>query len=332
MILLKINRSFRTIFLITLSIFTLSKCISDERDTQRKKVSYNDYSGSETCRNCHSRIYEYHVNTGHYLSSQPASDENILGSFEPGRNGFLINALEKVAMEKRTEGNFQVQYVLEKEKQKSKFDITVGSGKKGQSFLSWKYSSLIQMPITYFTPANTWSTSPGFNPRKIAFNRVVTSRCLECHSTYFQKTSDKDKHPEEFDKKNIVYGVDCEKCHGPGKEHVAFHVSNPGIREAKFIVNPGKLPRQRKLDLCALCHNGKLTKTAPSFSFQAGDSLLDFFEYSNIPLQGFEIDVHGNQLGMLSESKCYITSNMTCQSCHNVHENEVGKTLLFSQR
>ena len=66
------------------------------------------------------------------------------------------------------------------------------------------------------------------------------------------------------------------KCHGPGKEHVKFHQSNPDIKEAKYIVNTGKLSRQIQLDLCALCHKGGLNKTTPSFSFKAGERLGDF--------------------------------------------------------
>lgn len=330
----KINCSFITIFIISFSLFIFSKCISEQDQSPKKVkvVKYGDFAGSESCGGCHKNIYESHINTGHYNTSQPALKKQILGSFEPGQNTFSFNAMEKVAMEKRGDGYYQVEYLMNEEKRKSKFDITVGSGKKGQSYLSWKSNILIQMPVTYFTPESTWSGSPGFNPQKIAFNRVVTSRCLECHSTYFETISDTDKHPEEFDKKNIIYGVDCEKCHGPAKEHVNFHLKNPSVKEAKYIVNTGKLPRQLQLDLCGLCHSGRLIKTRPSFSFQAGDSLLDFFTQPNTPAQVGGIDVHGNQLGMLSQSKCFISSGMTCQSCHNVHEKEQNKPELFSQR
>lgn len=329
----KINRSAITTLIIIFSVFILSKCISDQDKSQGdKEVSYGDFAGYETCISCHKNIYGDHIKTGHYQTSQRSSGDQILGSFEPGRNTFSFSALGKVAMEKREDGYYQVGYLMDKERSKSKFDITIGSGKKGQSYLSWKNNSLIQMPVTYFTPESTWSSSPGFHPQKIAFNRVITSRCLECHSTYFKTISGKDKHPEEFDKKNIIYGIDCEKCHGPAKEHVNFHLENPGKKEAKYIVNTGKMSRQLQLDLCGLCHGGRLSKTKPSFSFQAGDSLSDFFTQSNVPAMIGGIDVHGNQLGMLSQSKCFITSDMTCQSCHSAHEKEQGRIEVFSQR
>lgn len=330
----KINRSAITMLVIICSVFTLTKCISeqDKEPKQDKKSSYGDFAGSAACISCHKNIYEDHITTVHHRTSQPASEKSIHGSFEQGQNTFAFHPLGKVAMEKREDGYYQVEYLVGEEKRKSKFDITVGSGKKGQSYLSWKNNSLIQMPVTYFTPDSTWSSSPGFHPRKIVFNRVVTSRCLECHSTYFQTISAKDKHPEEFDKKNIIYGVDCERCHGLGKEHVSFHTNNPDVKQAKYIVNTGKLSRQKNLDLCALCHGGKLNKIGSSFSFQAGDKLTDFFERPDASIPGYGMDVHGNQLGMLSQSKCFISSDMTCQSCHNVHKKEQGKPEVFSQR
>jgi hypothetical protein len=328
----KINRSFFVIIAIGSIVIVLSKCVSEENSETDKKISYGDFAGSETCRSCHKNIYEDHINTGHYKTSQPAVEKQIMGSFEPGKNSFSFDPFSKVTMEKREDGYYQVEYEMEKEMRKNKFDISVGSGKKGQSFLSWKNNSLIQLPVTYFTPDSTWSSSPGFNPRKIVFNRVVTSRCLECHSTYFQKVSDEKKHPEEFDRKNIIYRVDCEKCHGPGKEHVNFHTTKPEVKEAKHIINTGELSRQKNLDLCALCHSGKLDKIKPSFTFRPGDNLEDFFERPEIPFQGYEMDVHGNQLGMLSQSKCFTSSDMTCLSCHNVHKKEQDKPEIFSQR
>jgi len=241
----KINRSLIIILIIGYSVATFSRCISeqDNKSKDRNNVKYGDFAGSASCSSCHKNIYEDHISTGHYKTSQPALGKQILGSFEPGHNTLSFNSLGKVSMEKREDGYYQVEYLMGQEKRKSKFDITIGSGKKGQSYLSWKNNSLIQMPVTFFTPESTWSSSPGFNPQKIAFNRVVTSRCLECHSTYFQTISPEEKHPEEFDKKSILYGIDCEKCHGPAKEHINFHVQNPEIKQAKYIVNTGKLPR-----------------------------------------------------------------------------------------
>lgn len=290
------------------------------------------FAGSNVCATCHKDIYDKHIYTEHHLTSAPASEKNILGSFEPEKNVFPFDPFTNVTMEKRDSGLFQVEYSRGQEVRTGRFDITVGSGRKGQSYLNWIGNRLVQLPITFFTPAEQWSNSPGYDPNQPMFYRPITSRCLECHTTYVEKTSDSKKEPEDFDHNNIIYAVDCEKCHGPAAQHVEFQSKNPAIKEARYIVNPGKLPRERLLDLCALCHGGHMMKTKPSFSFQAGDTLANYFTFAPPEPNINNIDVHGNQLGLLELSKCFTVGKVTCLNCHNTHENENGKLAVFSQR
>ncbi len=304
----------------------------EEKKDKGKTLAEEGFVGSAACASCHKDIAESHIHTAHYQTSQEASKESIKGSFEDGKNKYYYNKSVFVAMEKRDSGFYQVEYFKETEKKARRFDIVVGSGTKGQSFLNWRNENLFQLPITYFSAANEWSNSPGF-PDKIVFNRVITSRCLECHTTFAKTISEEKKEPERFDKNKIIYGVDCEKCHGPAAKHVQFMAQNPGDTIGKFIVNPAKLSRQQNLDLCALCHGGRLQKTDPSFSFIAGDALSDHFKVDTTTPDPEKIDVHGNQYGLLRASKCFILSEtMTCNSCHSPHANEKGNKVLFSQR
>ena len=235
-------------------------------------------------------------------------------------------------MEKREDGFYQVEYFRETEKKAHRFDIVIGSGTMGQSYLYWMNNHLFQLPITYFTAANAWSNSPGF-PDKVLFNRIITSRCMECHTTFAKPISEPDKDPEEFANDKIIFGVDCEKCHGPAQKHVEFHTQNPSQLIAKYIINPAKLTKQQNLDLCASCHGGRLQKIKPSFEFTVGNNLADYFKLDTSAPDPKNIDVHGNQYGLLRASKCFRMSNtMTCITCHNAHENEKGKITLFSQR
>jgi len=338
----KISTSTVIITVIVIIVFLLTRCVNDDSGNKEKKVSGNKerrddkdfrkFAGSAVCANCHKDIYEKHIHTEHHLTSAPTTGKNILGSFENGKNVFLFDPLTNVTMEKRDSGFYQVEYGNGVEIRKGRFDIVIGSGRKGQSYLNWIKDRLVQLPITYFTSEAQWSNSPGYPPHKVVFYRPITSRCLECHSTYFEKISDTSKELEEFDHDKIIYAVDCEKCHGPGAMHVEFQSKNPKEKEAKFIVNPGKLPRERLLDLCALCHGGRLTKTHPSFEFQAGDTLSNYFSLKTAALDAANIDVHGNQLGLLSLSKCFTIGKITCINCHNIHENENGKIKIFSQR
>lgn len=333
-IITKIRRSTMVVVIIVSGIFLFIKCNNDPG--YKTEAGYSDnfkeFAGSATCVSCHKDIYDAHQLTEHYHSSATATEKNIAGSFEKGKNIYVVDQITSVIMEKRDSGFYQVEYLNGKEEKKGRFDIVIGSGRKGQSYLSWAGSRLVQMPITFFTPANNWSNSPGFPVDRVRYNRPITSRCLECHATYAQKISAPQVEPEQFDHNAIIFGVDCEKCHGPAAKHVQFQSQNPQVKEAKFIVNPARLSRQQNIDLCALCHGGRLNKTRPSFQFQAGDTLADFFSISNNPLDAANIDVHGNQFGLLSSSKCFALSQMTCTNCHNTHENEKDKIVLFSQK
>lgn len=304
----------------------------EEKNDINRNAGGESFAGSATCATCHKNIYDKHIQTAHFLTSQIASANTIKGSFEAGKNVFSFNKSVHINMEKREQGFYQVEYFKNTEKKAKRMDIVIGSGTMGQSFLYWNNDHLFQLPITYFSAADAWSNSPGF-PDKVIFNRIITSRCLECHTSFAQLKSEPDKDPEKFDQNKIIYGVDCEKCHGPAAKHVEFQTQHPKDRVAKFIINPATFTRQQKLDLCALCHGGRLQKTKPSFQFTAGQSLGDYFLIDTLATDPNKIDVHGNQYGLLRASKCFqLSQTLTCNSCHNTHEKERGNLALFSQR
>ena len=321
--------------LITSSIFftvaLFTKCIGNNEDEKNKPLAEKQFAGSASCISCHATIYEKHIKTAHFLTSQMAAEKNIMGSFEAGKNEFVFNPILKIVMEKRGDSLVQVEYENGVEKKARPFSIVVGSGKRGQTYLYWFKNNIGQLPISYFTSAAQWSNSPGYG-NKLVFNRPVTSRCLECHSTYFKTVSAAGVEPEQFSHNQILYGVDCEKCHGPAAQHVTFQTENPTVTTAKYIINPKSFSRAQSLDMCTLCHGGRLTKTQPSFSFEPGDKLTDFFAIDTTAKDINDIDVHGNQYGLLAASKCFKNSQMTCLSCHSPHEKETGQLQTFSQR
>ncbi len=319
---------------IILSILLFVTCMNDKKTAEVviRNQEGEQFAGSATCVQCHKDITSKHLQTAHYLTSRKTAAEYFKGSFESGKNSVPYTTDQRVAMEKRDADFYQVEYVHGEEKTGRRMDIIIGSGAMGQSFLSWKNNQLSQLPVTWFAAAKQWSNSPGY-PNTVIFNRPITSRCLECHTSYATVLSTPGAEPEKFDRHQIIYGVDCEKCHGPAAKHVAFQAENPSVTTAKHIINPARLSRQQNLDLCASCHGGRLEKTRPSFAFEPGDQLADFFKLDTAAPDPQKIDVHGNQYGLLRASKCFKNSQtLTCNICHNSHENERGKTAIFSQR
>lgn len=306
--------------LIVAAIFSLSvEYCSQPNNAPANGTQQKQFAGSESCARCHKEMYEQHLQSFHHLTSVPANVRTLKGDFDRA-NRYLINDHIFIAAERKGDRFYQTAYSREVPKLSRPFDIVVGSGKRGQTSIYWFQNYLFELPLTWFTETNEWTISPGYS-RKADFNRSITVRCLECHSTYFQETTNKESKADEFSKTNYFLGVECERCHGPGVEHIAFHEKVPADTTGHAIFNPVKGTRRQSLDLCRFCHGGGLSKTKPSFSFQPGDKLFDFFQ-PDTARPGAQIDVHGNQYGMLAASKCFANSEMTCLTCHDGHKNE----------
>ncbi|MBK6380548.1 MAG: hypothetical protein IPF72_12870 [Chitinophagaceae bacterium] len=332
----KNKRSVLVILSLVISVFVLVQCMNSVNSEIEQSVSYEAFAGSEKCMSCHKDVYDKHLGTAHYLTGQPATENFITGNFNKDSNSYYYTPDILVQMQKRDSGLYQVIYYKGEEKMAIRKDIVIGSGVMGQSFLNWRQNRLFQMPVTYFTAAAQWSNSPGFPEGKVMTDRPITSRCLECHVTYAEGSDGDTLEPVNFSRDKIIYGVSCEKCHGPAAKHVEYQTGNPAVKTAKYVINPAKLSRQQQLDVCAVCHAGKMQKIKPSFQFVPGKNLADYFildSVHNSSLAGGEVEVHGNQYGLLRKSKCFTaTSTMTCSSCHNTHENQRGEAALFSSK
>ncbi len=336
----KYIRKIRNRHYVILALFLTIYCCNTMCTTHRGEPASTiqnaygqTFAGDEACQSCHRDIFKSHAQTAHYRDSRTASAATIRGSFDSGRNRFLYNKSIEVEMGHTDSGFFETAYRDGVAYAREPFGIVVGSGRKGQTYLYWNNGKLFQLPVSYFTKSDSWCNSPGYAADSPRFNRPVPASCLECHASNARTVfRSKTEFGDAFDKSQMIYGITCERCHGPGAAHVDFHRSHPGEKSGQYIVNSTRLSRQQRLDACALCHSGSRYPLKPAFSFRVGDRLDNFSQAKFNPETLPTLDVHGNQYGLLSSSKCYIQSQMDCSSCHNVHVNEHGNTELFSQR
>jgi hypothetical protein len=275
----------------------------------------------DECLSCH-KTYNSYFTTAHHLTSRLATRESILGRF----NDTLKTPEPELfyRLEAKPNGFFQTGVLGTPPDTVSisqRFDLVIGSGRKGQTYLYWgENDQLFQLPVSYWTALGSWVNSPGYGDRILDFSRPVLPRCLECHASSFQPDANV---ANRYQRADFVLGVSCERCHGPGAQHIA-HNSDPNAKPApQAIVNPAKLPRERQIDLCGLCHGGVgVAKTRP-FSFTVGNVLADHIQLEH-PGADEPLDVHGNQLALLERSRCFKESNMTCSTCHDVHQPQRG--------
>ncbi|HEY3974644.1 MAG TPA: multiheme c-type cytochrome [Candidatus Sulfotelmatobacter sp.] len=284
---------------------------------------------------CHQKEAQAYAETAHHLTSRLPSKNSIAGKFTPGSNVLKTsNPYLSYSMTATRDGYFE-SAVEELSPSKTishteRIDVVIGSGRKGQTFLFWKGDKLFELPVSYWTELDNWINSPGYPDGSPHFDKPVVPRCLECHGTSFQWVP---PPANRYIKTSLVLGITCEKCHGPGREHVARHSSKnrpsrgetgpgqSGPGPSKSILNPASFPRDRQIDTCSLCHAGAAEAIAPPLSFVPGEP-IDEYLYIPVSDKDVPVDVHGNQIQLLKKSRCFQSSQMTCTTCHNVHERQ----------
>ncbi|WP_285057231.1 multiheme c-type cytochrome [Pedobacter ginsengisoli] len=320
--------------LITALIICFAQCMDSGKELKATETSI---AGAETCRQCHQQVYANHLRDPHTHTSHSVLVDDPLNHTVPRSNTFEFNKRLKVLVEKRKGALYQVAYLDGRETMARPMNIAIGSGKHSFTFGSWNGSILHQLPLSYFRSVNSWANSPGFPSDKAYFTRSLQVKCLECHSSYIRHTIEQTSAlavKEKLVKKSLVYGIDCERCHGAAGKHAEFHLKNPEVQQAKYVVLYRSLTRRQKLDACAVCHSGAAQEELKStFGYQPGEDLNEYFGHVPGVSAESEPDVHGNQIQMLSRSKCFTNSTtMDCGTCHSPHSVQKEGFAVYSKK
>jgi hypothetical protein len=330
------NRSGGALALLWLALLSLiapprAVLANDPPQTRLTQVA-----GDEECSACHKEQAVGYSHTQHRLTSQLPSAASILGPLHEGSNLLTIAKPAPAIgdpgvaykIESRGEGFFVTAitgFTNNENLRSESIDVVIGSGVRGQSYLYWRGDALYELPISYWAEGGQWINSPGYKNGPPNFDRPVSPRCLECHVTSIQALST-DPGTNRFDRASLVPGISCQRCHGPGLEHIALEkakASKAVATATTAILNPARFSRDRQIDLCALCHSGAGAQTMePSFSYLPGEP-LDRYLRANPGEAASTPDVHANQVGLLKKSKCYLASpGMSCTTCHDLHAPE----------
>jgi len=311
-----------------------SQCIHD-RTFRGNDPRGEQYAGAAVCANCHKGISQSYGHNRHFETSSLADAGHIRKLLAASKGRYYFGDSSYIRMEEDSYLLFQSHFVNGQKDKAGKFDIAFGSGEKAQTYASWKENQLYQLPLTWFTGFNVWANSPGFPEGHANYGRVITSRCFECHASYVSREtvpSGPLSVSEHLNRNSIVFGIDCERCHGPALEHVQFQMEHPDDKTARYITRISTLTRQQQLDICAVCHSGNDQSPQRSlFTFVPGDTLSHYY-MPEFGADNGEPDVHGKQVQLLRASLCFRSSSMTCTTCHSPHEPEENKTAMFISR
>jgi formate-dependent nitrite reductase cytochrome c552 subunit len=177
--------------------------------------------------------------------------------------------------------------------------------------------------------------------------------CINCHTTHGQPTPvDQSGTPSPLPRV-AEFGISCEACHGPAATHVQAK-SDPATHEelpaATDVVNPARLAHDRSAQVCGQCHVVFANRNEEVYNrwlqngdtFRPGDDLFthpihyivrgradlmpdrpdhvaDPAESGSFWSDGM-IRTTGREFNGLLESPCFQRGQMSCLSCHQMHQ------------
>jgi Cytochrome c554 and c-prime len=193
----------------------------------------------------------------------------------------------------------------------------IGAGKVGHSYATRVGDFLLESPASYYRRYG-WDISPGYAGTELLdFNRVLTDRCLFCHSN--SRSFPQGRHLQEEE----LVAIGCERCHGDTRAHVK-HPS------AKNIINPAKLPVRARDSVCEQCHLegvARVLNAGKSLSdFSPGTDLEDTLAIYVVPQAGDGVQAV-SQEEQLARSRCARESvgKLWCGTCHDPHSRATNR-------
>ena len=305
------------------------------------------YVDPSRCASCHPKITEDYARTGMGRSFRRVRSAADLREFD-GKT-FYHSRSEQYFTAYRHEGNYSVRRhqigfdgsvtnVLETD-----VDYVFGSGNHARSYLHrTSGGKLIELPLTWYTEkGGYWAMNPAFDrPDHLGFSREITYRCMFCHNGYPKLAPGADDwdgasvFPNE-----LPDGIDCQRCHGPGRDHV--DAAQHGAARARVlgtIVNPSRLSSERRLSICMQCHLETTSARLPTatlrfgrgvFSYRPGEPLANYMlHFDHATGTGHEDKFElVSSAYRLRQSRCYQASagSLDCTTCHAAHEPAHGE-------
>ena len=319
----------------------------------------DSYVGSNRCLTCHKDEHASWDESFHQSMTQTPTEDSVLGDFDDVH--LELDGIDYHL--ERDEAGYWVSTNLGNGPTRMQIKLLTGSHHMQLYWFSLPDNIppegpkriLGLLPFSYLVSQNSWV------PRRSTFlhppvqNETFevgrwNATCLRCHTT----------HPKAdyFGKNNPLttvaeFGISCEACHGPGKEHAEFFESNRNPDGGPHqIVNPLELDHVRASHVCANCHGATSVKHQDDAkkwhtegnSFRPGNDLLEFRhliratrpdEAMTVELlqhdpQLFEsvfwsdgmVRVTGREYSGLVETACHTKGTLSCLTCHTMHNQD----------
>ncbi|MEQ8423196.1 MAG: multiheme c-type cytochrome, partial [Cyclobacteriaceae bacterium] len=306
-------------------------------------IVFDDFAGPEACASCHSDIYGKWKKSTHGQAGGSPKDVKVIGKFDGVPRRFKDATLTPYRA-----ANGDYMFNLKTDglgEQVYKVDGVVGGGHMlgggTQTYFSYFPDGTLRMlPFDFIRDEQVWfgETSKGEGWVPITPDRIIDKEsewlpsrvlgthlnklnCQECHGSQIKLDYALDK--KIFTTKFNTLAINCESCHGPGKDHIKI-VSGQDWKDQPSLglKSLATLGKEGSLNVCFNCH---ALKNSFEPGFLPGKDREEYYStlFSMFGTQT-ENPYHADgrikefayQINHLS-SDCYINGSMTCVGCHD---------------
>jgi len=284
---------------LVLFIRDLRQLTAGEKLSQQATAASAHYTGSLACEKCHQQIYERWKKTPmanvvrdpreHPEAIAPDLATNPLAKFTKDQVALVYGSLWK-----------------------QRYFTRIGDDYFPEP-AQWDVTHHVWRP--YFVAKGTDWWEPFYPPDNM--QRPTGPTCDGCHSVDYNIHT----------KKVLEWNVGCERCHGPGSDHVE-HPSRGNI------LNPARMDYVEANDACVQCHSQGRPLTNPiegkyydwPVGYRVGLYLRDFWQLEDHTLGEMTFThfpdgtAHKNRMqGNDFVQSVMYRRGVTCFSCHDVH-------------
>ena len=225
-----------------------------------------------------------------------------------------------------------------------------------------RYPGLLQtLPLVYLIAERQWiPRESAFMVAPEDKSRFITQwnhHCIRCHST--GGNPGLDESTGMLDTEVGELGIACEACHGPGEEHIAAnrdpirrYALHVGGEPDTTIVNPARLHHEASSQVCGQCHGVYVERG--EFAMKYAREGVQYRPGEDIDLTRYYIQhpasdrteermaeleqnreffsqrwwddgtilAGGREYTAMAVSKCYTVGEISCLSCHSMHDSD----------
>lgn len=323
------------IILITLLVGIIYSCGQTDQSTESEaegfgKINKKNFVGDESCKSCHSQELNKWKGSHHDYAMRAADSSTVRADFsnvtftqEDGTYRFFRKGDHYMVEAPGPKGNMKTYEITHTFgwTPLQQYLVDFGKGKLQVLNVAWDIEK-----ERWFSMHPDEKVKPGDWLHWTGGAMNWNTMCADCHSTQLEQN-----YIPEADSFHTTWtsiNVNCESCHGPGKQHVDFMQSEQSEgastkRVQKDLKLTGGSSQKQQINTCARCHSLR-EKLVDSYDHDKG--FMDHFN-PNLPQPDMyfpdgqirdEVYVYASFL----QSKMF-QEGIKCNDCHDPHSLEL---------